>query len=93
MLGAGVTEILTVLAKEGLESELLDIPIRVPLSSSCISVAEYHVRTLIMVLTTARGGERNEYADVPIPIFLGLVTASSAGAFYNAVIRDRFSAP
>lgn len=57
------------------------------LSSSAISSYEYDTGTNLLVLTFAKGGGTYYYYNVPPAVFKGLISAGSAGAFFNAAIR------
>jgi hypothetical protein len=61
------------------------------LTSSALRQAQYNSDTKTLTLTFANG-RRYQYSDpVPEEIFQGLISAASAGSFYNANIRDVYS--
>lgn len=59
------------------------------LNSSAILAANYNAATMLLFITF-RHGKTYPYFGVPEWIYIGLITAPSAGAFYNAFIRGRF---
>lgn len=60
------------------------------LSSSTIRLAEYDDATRALTVTFTNG-HRYAYSDVPADLYDALIAASSAGAFFNDHIRDRFA--
>ena len=64
---------------------------RVRLNSSSIAEVAYNVETDELDVTFVRGPHVYTYYGVPRAIFEGLVSAESAGAYFNANIRNRFA--
>ena len=63
--------------------------IMIPLNSSAIAAAGYDGSTMLIQFTT--GSTRYSFYHVPASIFEGLLSASSAGTYYNTYIRGRYS--
>jgi hypothetical protein len=59
------------------------------IESSMMSFAAYDERAHTLTLTFA-SGDRYEYLDVPKQIYLDLLSAASAGVYFDRAIRDRF---
>jgi KTSC domain len=60
------------------------------LNSSAIRAAAYDASTLTLSITFT-SGKTYDYYGVPQAIYLGLIGAASAGEYFNAYIRDRYS--
>lgn len=58
------------------------------LSSSAISYVDYENGYLTVHF---RDGSRYIYKNVPLAVYEGLLSAGSAGAYFNAEIRDRYA--
>ncbi len=58
--------------------------------STVIKSADYdpEARTLDIIFRT---GRRYAYFDVPDTVFDALITASSAGEYFNTYVRDQYS--
>lgn len=61
------------------------------LNSSAISRAEYSAITRTLSIWFAESGGPYDYYGVPQDVYLGLLSAASAGQYFNAYIRDRYS--
>ena len=64
---------------------------RVALHSSWLAAADYRGATAVLELEFCTGAVYH-YAAVPREIFEGLHQAASAGRYFNAQIRNRFTA-
>jgi hypothetical protein len=64
---------------------------RVALNSSSLVSAAYNAETESLDIEFVRGPHTYTYYGVPRDVFEGLVSAESAGAFFNANIRNRFA--
>lgn len=62
---------------------------RVLLNSSNLSEVTYHSPTQTMEITF-HSGHIYRYANIPRNVFQDLISAPSAGRFYNRFIRGRF---
>lgn len=62
---------------------------RIPISSSVITSVGYDDRALVLEVEFV-SGRIYRYFDVPRARFDGLLTAESAGAYFNESIRDSF---
>lgn len=60
----------------------------VSVSSSAIRSVGYDGRTLSIVFRES--GRRYDHPGVPESLYVGLMSASSMGQYYNAYIRGRF---
>lgn len=60
------------------------------LDSSAIRAADYNERTLVLAITFT-SGNTYDYYGVPKSVYLGLISAASAGQYFNAYIRDQYS--
>jgi len=60
------------------------------LKSSAISRAEYIKQTATLQIWFVESGGPYDYYGVPESIYLGLISASSPGTYYNDYIRDRY---
>jgi hypothetical protein len=60
----------------------------IPVSSRAIRAVGYDGETLAVVFTTS--DTVYLHPGVPLSIYLGLMAASSLGAFYNRHIRGRY---
>jgi hypothetical protein len=61
----------------------------IELNSSVIEGVDYD-ETAQRLTVYFRGGRAYDHPGVPVAVFLGLLTAVSAGRFYNAQIRGRY---
>lgn len=61
------------------------------LNSSAIHSAEYDPVSQELRVTFTSGGTPYIYFDVPAWKYSGLLTAASAGQYFNDVIRDQHS--
>lgn len=61
------------------------------IKSRAISRVEYNASTLVLSIWFHESGGPYDYFGVPKEIYLGLISASSAGSYFNQFIRDRFS--
>jgi len=57
------------------------------LNSTAITYAEYDAETETLTLTFV-SGQSYDYEGVPEQVYLDLLRAPSAGAYYNAAIKD-----
>jgi len=64
---------------------------RVPVESSVLASIRY-VRHLRLLEVEFRSGKFYQYSDVPKQYYSELLTAESKGTYFNANIRNRFSA-
>lgn len=60
--------------------------------SSAIWAAKHDPISLRLTLWFKDGGHPYDYFDVPRQVYQGLLTASLAGSYFNAYIRDQYSA-
>ncbi len=60
------------------------------LSSSAIRAVEYDERTLVLAVTFT-SGRTYDYYGVPQSVYSGLISAASAGDYFNRYIRDQYS--
>lgn len=60
----------------------------VRVDSSVIRAVGYSGGRLVIEF---HSGRTYEYHNVPYSVFVGLINASSAGAYYNAYIKGRYS--
>jgi len=60
------------------------------LSSRAIAAAEYDIETQTLQLWFHGSGGPYDYPGVPPSLYEGLLSASSAGSFYNAHIRYQY---
>lgn len=60
-----------------------------PVSSSAIEAVGYDPLTGLMRIRFVDRKE-HDFCGVPEAVFQGLISASSAGAYYNEHIRDRY---
>jgi len=60
------------------------------LNSSAIRRVEYDAQTRVMQIWFTQGGHPYNFCGVPQGIYEGLVSASSAGTYYDLHIRDRY---
>jgi hypothetical protein len=63
----------------------------VTLNSSAIVAADYDSASRLLYLWFPNNGPYTFYG-VPESIFYGLISASSAGSYYNSHIRGRYTA-
>lgn len=63
----------------------------VTLNSSAIVAADYDPASRLLFIWFPDNGPYTFY-DVPPPVFHGLITAGSAGRYYNQYIRGRYTA-
>lgn len=61
----------------------------IPISSSAIEAAGYDSISRVMVIVFT-SGENYTFCGVPRSIFEGLVSAGSAGTYFNSMIRGRY---
>lgn len=61
------------------------------LNSSAISRVEYNAETRVLQIWFVESGGPYDYYGVPQSVYQGLLSASSAGQYFNAYIRDRYS--
>jgi KTSC domain len=61
------------------------------LNSSAISRAEYNPATKTLSLWFKGSGGPYDYYGVPEAVYVGLLSARSAGRYYNQYIRDVYS--
>lgn len=61
------------------------------LNSSAIRRAEYNAITRTLTLWFTSGRDPYEYYSVPEPVYKGLLSAGSAGAYFNDYIKDVYS--
>ncbi|GJD97893.1 KTSC domain-containing protein [Methylobacterium iners] len=61
------------------------------LSSSAIRRAEYDPSTRTLQIWFTSGGHPYNYYGVPEEIYRGLITAASAGNYFDRYIKDRYS--
>ena len=61
------------------------------LRSSAISRAEYIRQTATLQIWFTESGGPYDYHGVPESVYLGLISARSAGTYFNDYIRDRYS--
>lgn len=61
-------------------------------NSTALHAADYNANRSILFLQFTSGAKIYEYPGVPQRIYDGLLAASSKGRFYNAYIRDQYSA-
>lgn len=62
------------------------------LNSSAIRAVNYNEATGTLTVWFTHGGQGYDYYGVPAPVFHGLITAASAGSYFNAYIRDQYAA-
>ena len=60
------------------------------LRSSAISRAEHNPNTGTLSLWFMQSGGPYDYYGVPVSVYEGLLSASSAGTYFNQHIRDRY---
>lgn len=60
------------------------------LRSSAIGRAEYNTATATLSIWFVESGGPYEYYGVPKHIYEGLISARSAGTYFNDNIRDRY---
>lgn len=60
------------------------------LNSSAVSRVEYNPRTRILSIWFVESGGPYDYHGVPAHLYAGLLSASSAGSYFNAFIRDQY---
>jgi hypothetical protein len=58
-----------------------------PVNSSCIAAVGYDGNTLTVAFHT---GRVYDHPNVPYSVYLGLMQASSMGAYYNRYIRGKY---
>ncbi len=61
------------------------------LRSSAISRVEYNPSARILSIWFVDSGGPYDYHGVPAHIYEGLLSASSAGSYFNDFIRDQYS--
>lgn len=61
----------------------------IPVRSTAISAVGYDKITQQMRITFKQGDTYN-FCRVPESVFLGLMSASSKGRYYDAIIKDRY---
>lgn len=61
------------------------------LDSSAISRAEYYAETKNLDIWFVESGGPYRYYGVPEAVYLGLLSAASAGQYFNTYIRDQYS--
>lgn len=61
------------------------------LSSSAIARVEYDAASLVMQIWFQGNSQPYSYFGVPDGVYRGLITASSAGGFYDRYVKDRYS--
>lgn len=54
------------------------------IQSSMLSIAEYNTETEELTITFT-GGKQYHYIDVPRPIYYDLISAPSAGRYFNSI--------
>ncbi len=62
----------------------------VPLNSSAIAEASYDPETQEMDITFTNGPQEYTFYGVPETVFDGLISAPSAGRYYNSVIKGNY---
>jgi hypothetical protein len=62
----------------------------VRLNSSAIECVSYDESTHRMIVDFVGSGSSYDYCGVPKEIFNGLISAQSAGRFYNEYIKDKY---
>jgi len=60
------------------------------LNSTCISTVSFDPSTGNLDVTFRSSGRTYTHYRVPAALYHGLITASSAGAFYNENLRGRY---
>jgi hypothetical protein len=60
------------------------------LNSSAISRVEYDAGSRRMTIWFKQGGQGYDFCGVPEHVYQGLISASSAGTYYDQNIRDRY---
>lgn len=60
------------------------------LNSSAIARVEYYTPTRTMQIWFRGGTHAYDFYNVPEPVYLGLIQASSAGSYYDRYIKDRY---
>ncbi len=63
----------------------------VPLSSSAISTASYDPETQELDIVFTNGPQEYTFYGVPEDVFEGLISAPSAGRYYNSIIKGSYS--
>ncbi|MBN7807264.1 KTSC domain-containing protein [Agrobacterium rosae] len=61
------------------------------LNSSAIAAVDYNARTSTMSIWFVESGGPYDYYMVPETVYRGILTARSAGSYFNTYIRDRYS--
>jgi len=80
-------ELLARLAGEAFEQYFNSV--RVSLSSSALSSAEYDPDSRVLTIDFT-DGDSHSYDGVDLDTFVSLVTAGSPGAYFNANIRNSY---
>lgn len=61
-------------------------------NSTALSAARYDRDTKTLTIWFTSGGQAYDYYGVPVMVYEGLITAASAGEYFNAYIRDQYAA-
>lgn len=62
---------------------------RIPVNSSNLKAVEYQAEGRVLEVEFTSGG-LYAYTNVPEQVYLGLLSAASKGAYFHAVIRDKY---
>ncbi len=62
------------------------------LSSSAIHAVNYNPMSMVLTIWFTHGGHGYDYFGVPQSVFNGLLSAASAGEFFNLYIREQYAA-
>lgn len=60
------------------------------MNSTAIRRVEYDPKTSVMQIWFVQGGHSYDFCGVPQSVYDELITASSAGTYYDRYIRDRY---
>lgn len=60
--------------------------------SSALSRASYNTSTGTLTIWFTSGSRGYDYYNVPVHIWNGLISASSAGTYFSHYIRDQYAA-
>lgn len=61
-------------------------------NSTAIHAAAFNAATMTLTIWFTNSGRSYDYYNVPLDVWHGLISAGSAGGYFNHFIRDQYAA-